>query len=207
MYSVPMAIVDFFPVMFFGVAIFILQRDLYNKMSKGAYAMFCAGTMDVFMSGMLKALYKLLYALGVCDFKPLNNLFFPLQAIGFILAGVAMVCLIIFPQGKEKIYAVAAPVLFTGTMIFVVLMITGLLGLAASLSVIAGRMRRKKIIVCFIISFVFSLCMGYLSSKDFAQSYMNWAAEGVNIIGQGMLLVGVLKLDKAGLEKFQLREK
>ena len=207
MYSVPMAVVDFFPVMFFGAAIFILQRDLYNKMSKGAYAMFCAGTMDVFMSGMLKALYKLLYALGVCDFKPLNNLFFPLQAMGFILAGVAMVCLIVFPQGREKIYVVAAPVLFTGTMIFVVLMITGLLGLAASLSVIAGKMRRKKIIVCFIISFIFSLCMGYLSSKDFAQSYMNWAAEGVNIIGQGMLLVGVLKLDKAGLEKFQLREK
>ncbi len=208
MYSVPMAIVDFLPVVFYGIAIFILQRDLYNKMSKGAYAMFCAGTMDVFMSGFLKALYKLLYAMGLCDFRPLSNLFFPLQAIGFILAGVAMICLILFPQqGRNKVYAVVAPILFMGTMIFVALMIGGLVGVATSLSVIAAKMGRKKIIIFFILSCIFSLCMGYLSSKDFAQSYMNWAAEAVNLVGQGMLMLGAIKLHKAGLEKFQLREK
>ena len=47
MYSIPMAIVDFIPVIFFGMAIFLLQKNLYNKMSKGAYALFCAGTIDV----------------------------------------------------------------------------------------------------------------------------------------------------------------
>ena len=50
--------------------------------------------------------------------------------------------------------------------------------------------------ILFIISFVCSLCMGYLSSQDFAQASMNWIAEGVNIIGQGSLLVGVLLLNK-----------
>ena len=38
--------------------------------------------------------------------------------------------------------------------------------------------------------------MGYLSSQDFAEAAMNWIAEGVNIVGQGTLLAGVLLLNK-----------
>ena len=34
--SVPMAVVDFIPVVMFFLAAVILQRDLYSKMSKGA---------------------------------------------------------------------------------------------------------------------------------------------------------------------------
>jgi hypothetical protein len=39
--------------------------------------------------------------------------------------------------------------------------------------------------------------MGYLSSKNFSEAAMNWIAEGVNILGQGTLLAGVLLLNKA----------
>ena len=42
-YSVLMSIVDFIPVIFFAVSSVILMRDLYNKMSKGAFAIFSAG--------------------------------------------------------------------------------------------------------------------------------------------------------------------
>ena len=44
MYSVPMALADFIPVLLFGAAAVLLQRDLYSKMVKGAYALFAAGT-------------------------------------------------------------------------------------------------------------------------------------------------------------------
>jgi hypothetical protein len=43
--------------------------------------------------------------------------------------------------------------------------------------------------------------MGYLSSQDFAKSAMNWIAEGVNILGQGTLLLGTILLHKNGLLK------
>ncbi|MBQ3797974.1 MAG: hypothetical protein II842_17140 [Butyrivibrio sp.] len=43
-FTVPMAIVDFIPVLMFTIAAIMLQRDLYNKMSKGAFALFAAGT-------------------------------------------------------------------------------------------------------------------------------------------------------------------
>ena len=42
-FSIPMALVDYIPVIFFGVTMVLLQRDLYNKMFKGAYALFAAG--------------------------------------------------------------------------------------------------------------------------------------------------------------------
>ncbi len=205
MYSIPMAIVDFIPVIFFGMAIFLLQKNLYNKMSKGAYALFCAGSIDVFMAGVLKAIYKLLYALNICDFERLNSLFFPLQAIGFVMAGVAMLCMMYLPQSKNKVYALI-PVVFSGTMIFVVLMILGLLGMDLSLMMISKKMKKNKLIICFVISFIFSLMMGYLSSKDFSVSYMNWAAELVNIIGQCSLYFGVKSLDSNGLNELVIKE-
>ena len=206
MYSIPMSLVDFIPVIFFGAAALILQKDLYNKMSKGAYALFCAGTIDVFLAGFLKALYKLLYAANVCDFSALNTLFFPLQAIGFMLAGVGLVCLITRPQGKGKMYAVAAPAAFSGTMIFVALMVLGLLGIDFSLSAISKKMKKPIAIVMFALSFVFCLMMGYLSSKDFSQSYMHWVAEGVNVFGQALFFIGTMILHKNGLGEFQLKK-
>ena len=72
-FSVPMALVDYFPVAFFAIAAVILMRDLYNKMSKGAFAIFSAGMLNVTLAGALKATYKLLYAAGVCDFKALSE--------------------------------------------------------------------------------------------------------------------------------------
>lgn len=206
MYSIPMALMDFIPVIFFGAAALLLQRDLYNKMSKGAYALFCAGTIDVFLAGFLKALYKLLYAAGVCDFSALNTLFFPLQAIGFMLAGIGLVCLITRPQGKGRMYSVAAPAAFSGTMIFVVLMVLGLLGIDVSLSAVAKKMNKKIAIVMFVLSFIFCLAMGYLSSRDFSQSSMHWVAEGVNVFGQALFFIGTRILHKNGLADFQLAQ-
>ena len=56
-FSVSMALVDFIPVMFFAIAAVILMRSLYNKMSKGAFALFSAGSINIICAGALKALY------------------------------------------------------------------------------------------------------------------------------------------------------
>ena len=39
-FTIAMALVDYIPVILFAVAAVILQRDLYNKMRKDAFAMF-----------------------------------------------------------------------------------------------------------------------------------------------------------------------
>ena len=203
-FSVVMSLCDYIPVALFAAAAVILQRDLYNKMSKGAFALFAAGTIDIFCAGILKATYKLLYATGVCDFEALSVLFFPLQAIGFLLAGIAVAAMIFCKQFKplSASAAVTAPGLYSGTPIFIVLMVTGLAAMNSGLCVIAAKMKRPSAIVFFIISLLCSLAMGYLSSKDFANGYMNWIAEGINTAGQLSFLLGAVILHRSGLSRY-----
>ena len=204
-FSVSMALVDYVPVIFFGIAAVLLMRDLYNKMSKGAFALLAAGTINIFCAGGLKATYKLLYAAGVCDFEALNAMFFPVQSLGFLLAGIGMIALICHKQSKNSILTVVPPV-FTGTFVFVGFMVVGLGLMDVGLCIISGKMKKPAAVVLFVLSFICSLCMGYLSSQDFAKASMNWIAEGVNVVGQGAFLAGVLLLHKSGLAEFQLRK-
>ena len=204
-FSVSMALVDYIPVIFFAIAAVILQRDLYNKMSKGAFALFAAGTINVTCAGALKATWKLLYALGICDFEALNAMFFPVQSIGFLLAGIGILAMLTHKQSKSVALAVVPPV-FSGTFVFVGLMVAGLGIMDTVLCILAGKLKKPALIAVFVISFVCSLCMGYLSSQDFAEASMNWIAEGVNVIGQGTLLLGVCLLHKNGLADYKIRE-
>lgn len=197
-FSIPMGIIDFIPVIFFTIAAIILQRELYNKMSKGAFALFAVGTIDIICAGIAKALYKLLYAAGICDFKVLSDIFFPVQSIGFLLAGIGILAMLIHRQGKNAALCVVPPV-FTGTVIFVSCMCIGLAMIYIALCIISVKLKKPLLIIVFVLSFLCSLTMGYLSSKDFAQSYMNWFAQVINIAGQGLFFYGVIVLHKAGL--------
>ncbi|SCZ80478.1 hypothetical protein [Pseudobutyrivibrio xylanivorans] len=202
--SVIMALVDFIPVAFFAVAAIVLQRNLYNKMSKGAFALFSMGTLDIVFAGFAKALYKLLYGASICDFQALSDMFFPVQSIGFLMAGVAAVAMIHYNQSSKTLFSVAPP-LFSGTLIFVSFMCLGLGLLYYALCVIAIKMKKPMLILVFVLSFFMSLCMGYLSTKDFSLAIYNWIAQGVNIVGQGLLLWGALSLRKAGLWNLKLK--
>lgn len=204
-FSVSMALVDYIPVLFFALASVILMRDLYNKMSKGAFALFAAGTIDVSCAGALKATYKLLYALGVCDFEALSDMFFPVQSIGFLLAGIGILAMLCHKQSETAAFAVAPPV-FSGTFVFVGLMVAGLGIMDVVLCILSVRLKKPALIALFGLSFVCSLCMGYLSSQDFAQASMNWIAEGVNVVGEGALLGGAILLHKSGLAELELRK-
>ena len=204
-FSVPMALVDYIPVIFFAIAAVSLMRDLYNKMSKGAFALFAAGTINVAIAGALKATWKLLYAAGICDFEALNDMFFPVQSLGFLLAGTGILAMICRKQTKGTVLAAAVPPVFKGTFVFVGLMVAGLGVMDTVLCILSAKLKKGGIIALFVLSFVCSLCMGYLSSQDFAQASMNWIAEGVNVVGQGSLLAGTILLHKNGLADLCLR--
>ena len=204
-FTISMALVDYIPVILFAVASVILMRDLYNKMSKGAFALFAAGMINIVCAGALKATYKLLYASDICDFRALNDMFFPVQSIGFLLAGIGLIAMLCYKQSKNTVLSVAPPV-FSGTFVFVGLMVVGLGLMDVVLCVISARMKKASVITLFVLSFVCSLCMGYLSSQDFAKASMNWIAEGVNVVGQASFLAGTLMLHKNGLTEFKIRE-
>lgn len=202
-FSVAMALVDYIPVLFFAAAAVILMRDLHNKMSGAAFALFAAGVINVTLAGALKATWKLLYAAGVCDFAALNAMFFPVQSIGFLLAGIGILMMLLRPRAKTAALAVAPPV-FSGTFVFVGLMVTGLGIMDTVLCILSAKLKKPWLIALFAISFVCSLGMGYLSSKEFAEAAMNWIAQGVNEAGQGLLLIGTVLLHRAGLREMEL---
>lgn len=204
-FSISMALVDYIPVICFATAAVILLFDLYNKMSRIAYALFSAGVIDVSIAGALKATWKLLYAAGVCNFEALDAMFFPVQSIGFLLAGIGILLMITDKKNKPALLAVAPPV-FSGTFVFVGLMVAGLGIMDTVLCIIAAKMKKPWLIAIFALSFICSLCMGYLSSQNFADAAMNWIAEGVNVVGQGALLAGVVLMHKNGLSALKLCE-
>ena len=201
-FSISMALFDYIPVAFFAIGAIILLGDFYSKMSKLAYALFSAGVINVAMAGALKATWKLLYAVEFGDVTALNAMFFPVQSIGFLLAGIAVILMLC---DKKKAHNVVEPV--SMTMLCVVLMVLGLGFLDAGLCIISKKMKKPAIIAIFAVSFVCCLGMGYLSSKDFEKASMNWIAEGVNFVGQGLFLLGVWMLHKAGLADLKLEKK
>lgn len=204
-FSVSMALVDYIPVVCFAIASFILLRDLYAKMSKTAFALFSAGVIDVTIAGFLKATWKLLYATGACNFEALDHMFFPVQSIGFLLAGIGILIMLVGNKSKAPALAVAPPV-FSGTFVFVGLMVAGLGVMDAVLCILAKKLKKPWIIAILVLSFFCSLGMGYLSSQNFAEAAMNWIAEGVNVVGQGALLVATILLHKNGLADLELRK-
>ena len=137
-FTIAMALIDYIPVVLFTIGTVILMRDLYNKMSKGAFALFSAGVIDVTISGFLKATWKLLYAAEICDFQRLNSMFFPVQSIGFLLAGIGIVAMLSHKQSKAL---VIVPPVYSGTFIFIILMVTGLGMMQASLCILAKKLK------------------------------------------------------------------
>ena len=200
-FTIPMALMDYIPVAFFGIAALLLQLDLYGKMRKDAFAMFAAGTINIFLAGFLKATWKLLYAAGICDFAALNTMFLPVQSIGFLLAGVGIILMM---TTKKNAMVAVAPPLFSGSVIFIMMMVLGLGSICTVLSIIAVKMKKKGAMVLFILAFAASMGMGAMSGQDVTQAWVNWVEQGINCAGQGMLMWGVLILHKAGLKEFQI---
>ena len=204
-FSVAMGLMDFVPVAFFGVTAVILLRDLYNKMFKGAYALLAAGTINVFTAGFCKALWKLLYAANICDFQPLEQMFLPVNSMGLLLVGLSLIGMLCWKR-KDAVMLSAAPAVFSGSFVFIMMMVVGLGGICAVMSILAARMKKKGTIALFVLSFVCAMGMGYMSSRDSSLAWVNWAEQSINTVSQLCLMLGVLMLHKAGLAEYKFGE-
>jgi len=203
-FTIVMALVDYIPVLFFGAAALLLLGDLYNKMSRGGYAMFAAGAINIFCAGFLKATWKLLYAANICDFKALEEMFVPVNSIGLLFVGLSLIGMLLWKR-KGAMLSVA-PVPFVSSMPFIMMMVVGLGGMCAALSVIAAKMKNGKVVILFIASFVCAMAMGYMSSQDSTLAWVNWAEQTINTVSQLCLMLGVIALHKAGLKNWTWEE-
>ena len=54
--------------------------------------------------------------------------------------------------------------------------------------------------ILFILSFVCAMAMGYMSSQDSTQSWVNWVEQSINTVSQLCLMLGVIALHRAGMK-------
>jgi len=199
-FTIPMALMDFVPVIFFGITAILLLGDLHGKMGKGVYALFAAGSFNVFLAGFCKALWKLLYAAGICDFKALEEMFMPVNSIGLLCVGLSLVFMVCMK--KKTVMLSTAPVAVTSSLPFIAMMVVGLGGMCASLSVLSVKMKKGRVMILFIASFVCAMGMGAMSGMDTTLAWVNWAEQGINTVSQLCLMLGTLALHKAGLKNW-----
>lgn len=226
-YSIPMAVFDLLPVVFFIAGTMTIAGDMKQKMTLPSRILFVGGSWIVGAAGLLKALYKLAYSTGLGDPAWMSRQFFYNQAFGFLLAGVGLTLAVTrldsraggstdggsdsggsgsdsdgagsgsSGSGAGKLYSIV-PI---PIMALVGMMVAGLAALDASLCFLAAKLKKRSALVLFIVSFFLCLGMGYLSSKNFEKASMNWIAEGINAVGQLAFLAGCEILHEAGLDK------
>ena len=78
-FSIPMALIDYIPVVLFILANGLLIKNFRNKMNKISFYLLVVGTVLVSGAGFLKATYKLLHAMNVGDFMWMSNQFFSIN--------------------------------------------------------------------------------------------------------------------------------
>ncbi|MDO4198679.1 MAG: hypothetical protein Q4D13_06805 [Erysipelotrichaceae bacterium] len=192
-FTVIMALVDYIPVILFGMAGWLILKNFYRKASVLSFTLISSGIVSVLSAGFFKATWKLLYAVNICNFEILNKGFLYMQSLGFILAGIGMIMMV--SDKKNKVMA-AAPAVYSGSMVFIMMMVVGLGMICASLGILAHRAKKDKAIIFFVLAFIISMGMGYAGRLDSTLAWVNWLEQSINIVGQACLLGGTLILFK-----------
>lgn len=222
-YSFIMGLVDFIPVILFAIAGCILIKAMFNNIKKPFAVMLCSGVTLGLTAGIFKATWKILVALNICDFYPLNFMFLPTESLGFVLIGIALFSVIFDknnhkPKNKAMMIALpmmlpialvlyeASPVkLYDGSILFIMMLIIGTALIVSGLSYLSIKNKRWYCVILFVFTFIFLMIMGAMKpiSRNMNETLANWIEELVNIAAQVTLLVGCLILNKKGFFSFR----
>jgi hypothetical protein len=118
--------------------------------------------------------------------------------MGLLFVGLSLIGMLCWKRKSALLSA--APVPFVSGMPFIMMMVVGLGGMCASLSVLSAKMKKGKVMILFILSFVCAMAMGYMSSQDSTLSWVNWVEQSINTVSQLCLMLGVIALHRAGLK-------
>ncbi len=212
-------IYDLLPVVLFMMGSVILLRTLYSKMVKGCYCLLASGSIMVFVAGVLKAFHKIIMGAFQVDYIILDKQFTPTQSVGFILLFLSLLGMFTTHNTKHITKAASLsllPLLFvleeevgssglkayTNLWPFLSIMIVGAAGYLVMLSIIAFKMNRKLEAILFLVSLLFMIGMGYLSTKRGYEGA--WMQISCNLVYQGIFFVACLLLKKHGLEESKI---
>ncbi|MBR1553806.1 MAG: hypothetical protein IJ644_00245 [Oscillospiraceae bacterium] len=199
-WNLPLALLDIVPVVLFFLGCIELMKVFYPRMTQAQYTMFSAGGTMIFLAGMMKAVWKLLFVLGICDYSMLSDAFFPIQSTGFVLTAVSMAGI----AGKKKVTSAeksfsalpAVPIVET-KLPFIILTFMGTTVFYGTLTILSFRRKAKLTGLFFIGAYVFNMIQVFLAMKFDNSSLMNWMAEFVSSLAQACMFSGAISLHKS----------
>ena len=128
----------------------------------------------------------------------------PVNSLGLLFVGLSLIGMLCWKRKGAMLSA--APVAFTSSMPFIAMMVVGLGGLCAGLSILSAKMKKGGVMVLFILSFICAMAMGYMSSRDSTQAWVNWVEQSINTVSQLCLMLGTIALHKAGMKQWPWEE-
>lgn len=183
--TLSLSLLDFVPPLAFLIAAVFLVRLAVRERGRSSAAFMGAGTALVFLGGMLKAVWKLLYTLGVGDYAILSEQQFVLLAPGFLLMFISAIQLL--PRGKRMQDSAVIGLAIWKIPLMAVMTVSSV-GAYGVLSYLGFRRRRPLAGLLFIVSVVLTLGMAGMASGEQSVA-RQWIEEGVNSASQIALAV------------------
>ena len=190
MYSIELCLLDFVPSLAFLVgALFLVRMARLARGRRCAWLMM-SGTLLIFLSGTLKAIWKLLYTTGVGDVRIFSEAQFVLLAPGFLLLLASIVAL---TRGERfvagaggRLTVVALAVWKIPFLIVTTLCSIGAYGLLTYIACCRGaRLAGALFILAVVCLFAMSGMAG--SEQTVARQ---WIEQGINSAGQSAFVTG-----------------
>jgi hypothetical protein len=178
-YSIGLCLLDFIPNIAFiigGIFLFLLAR---NTQGNKTAILMLSGAILIFTGGTLKALWKLLYTLGIADIKLFSEAQFTLLAPGFLLMLLATIILARTPAPSAPLSLIAPwkiPFLATMTLCS--------LGTQGILAYISFKRDSKLSAYFFIVAILCMFGMAGMASGSTQTVANQWIEEVMNTIGQ-----------------------
>ena len=185
-YSLSLSLLDFVPNLAFLVGAYYLVRLVRLTSSALSLVAMIVGSALVLLGGTLKALWKLLYTLGIGDFWLLSEQQFMLLAPGFLTMLVSLVLVLRQERNRWKTELVAMapwkiPLLATMTL--------SSLGVYGILSYMALRRKAHLAAAMYILTILCTLGMAGLAGGE-QNVTRQWIEEGINTLGQVAFALG-----------------
>ena len=194
-YPLVLALYDFVPVAFFLIGAIFLVRISIRMCGIRCGRLAIAGSLLIFIGGLLKAIWKLLYTIGVGNFQLLSESQFPLVAPGFLLLLFVVIMMARNEREVRATHTHSMLLMATWKIPFLIVMTLTSMGVQGILTYVSFQRNAKLAAVGFIIAFLGLVGMGALAPGEQTLA-KQWIEQSVNSIGQLGFMVGSILLNR-----------
>ena len=188
-YTLSLALYDFAPVTFFLIGAIFLTMIATRMCGARCRRLAIAGSLLIFMGGFLKAVWKLLVALGVGDFQLMSEIQFVLVAPGFFALLIVVIWMGRSERTKTPAETALMPAIAVWKIPFLIVMTLTSMGTMGILTYLSFQRNTRPAAAGYIVAFLCLVGLGAMASGEQTIA-RQWIEQTVNTVGQLGFMVG-----------------